>query len=144
MARHVLVPVDDSEQSSAALDFALEEHADAKLTILTVIDPRNLYSTTAFETGVATNYEQLRETYETRADALLADAREKAAAHGVEVETERVIGEIARSILSYATEHDVDQIVIGSHGRSGASRILLGSVAESVIRRSPVPVTVVR
>jgi nucleotide-binding universal stress UspA family protein len=46
--------------------------------------------------------------------------------------------------VDYAAEHDIDHIVVGSHGRTGASRILLGSVAETVARRSPVPVTIVR
>jgi len=46
--------------------------------------------------------------------------------------------------VEYAEESDVDHIVIGSHGRSGVSRILLGSVAESVVRRADMPVTVVR
>ncbi|MFW6265865.1 MAG: universal stress protein, partial [Halanaeroarchaeum sp.] len=44
----------------------------------------------------------------------------------------------------YVEETDVDHVVIGSHGRSGVGRILLGSVAERVVRRSPTPVTVVR
>ena len=48
------------------------------------------------------------------------------------------------NIVEYVETHDVDHVVIGSHGRKGLSRVLLGSVAELVVRRSPVPVTVVR
>lgn len=47
-------------------------------------------------------------------------------------------------IVAYSDEHDVDRIVMGSHCRSGAERFLLGSVAETVLRRAPVPVMVVR
>jgi nucleotide-binding universal stress UspA family protein len=47
-------------------------------------------------------------------------------------------------IVTYADENDVDHVVLGSHGRKGLTRVLLGSVAEAVVRRSPVPVTVVR
>jgi nucleotide-binding universal stress UspA family protein len=54
------------------------------------------------------------------------------------------IGRPSRAIVEYAEEHDIDHIVMGSHGRSGVTRILLGSVAETVVRRSPVPVTIVR
>ncbi len=60
------------------------------------------------------------------------------------IETEVETGKPARKIFEFVSENDVDQIVMGSHGRSGVSRLLLGSVAESVIRRSPVPVIVVR
>ncbi len=64
---------------------------------------------------------------------------------GVE-SVERVIevGRPTKVIVEYADEHDINQIVMGSHGRSGMSRILLGSVAEIVVRRASVPVTVVR
>jgi nucleotide-binding universal stress UspA family protein len=55
-----------------------------------------------------------------------------------------VVGKPARAIVEYADDHDIDQIVMGSHGRSGVTRILLGSVAESVVRDSTVPVTVAR
>lgn len=53
-------------------------------------------------------------------------------------------GRPARTIVEYVEDHDVDHVVVGSHGRSGLSRTLLGSVAERVVRRSSVPVTVVR
>jgi nucleotide-binding universal stress UspA family protein len=55
-----------------------------------------------------------------------------------------VSGDPANEIVAYAEETDVDHIVVGSHGRSGLSRVLLGSTAEKVVRRSPVPVTVVK
>ena len=61
-----------------------------------------------------------------------------------DVETAIEVGRPAATIVEEARERDVDHIVVGSHGRTGASRILLGSVAETVARRSPVPVTIVR
>jgi nucleotide-binding universal stress UspA family protein len=64
--------------------------------------------------------------------------------HGRALATETAVGSPTREILSYADRNDIDQIVIGSHGRSGVTRVLLGSVAEAVVRRAPVPVTVVR
>jgi len=54
------------------------------------------------------------------------------------------MGQPARQILRYAREHDTDHIVIGTHGRDDVSKILLGSVADRVMRRAPVMVTVVR
>jgi len=64
--------------------------------------------------------------------------------HGGPIETAVVVGRPAREIVRYADDHDIDQIVMGSHGRDRASRVLLGSVAETVARRAPVPVTIVR
>ncbi|WP_255193906.1 universal stress protein [Natronobeatus ordinarius] len=144
MATHVLVPIDDSDQATKALEFALEEHADAQITALNVIDPSDFYAATGIEGGAMANYEQIRENHENRAKNLLEEASKRAADAGVEIETDHVLGGVSRTIIEYADEHDVDHVVIGSHGRTGASRILLGSVAERVARRSPVPVTIVR
>ncbi len=144
MVSTVLVPIDDSERSNETLEYALEVHPDATITALHVVDPRKFYSGTGIEGSITTNYEQIQENYEQQARALLAEVEETAAERGAEIETEWVTGAVARSIVDYATDHDVDAIVMGSHGRSGASRILLGSIAETVTRRSPVPVTIVR
>lgn len=144
MANHVLVPVDASDRSTEALDYALTEHPDARITALHVIDPGEFYATTGVEGGAMANYEQIRDTHEEQAERILELARERATERGAEIETERVVGGVSKSIVEYAEEHDVDHVVVGSHGRTGASRILLGSVAETVARRSPVPVTIVR
>ncbi len=144
MSRHVLVPVDDSDGAKNALEFALEEYTDAKITALHVIDPSDFYAATGIEGGAMANYDQIRQNHENRAERILEEATERAAGHGVEIETDQVLGAVARAIVDYVEEEEVDHVVIGSHGRTGASRILLGSVAETVARRSPVPVTIVR
>lgn len=144
MPEQVLVPIDGSEKADRALEYALATYPDANIIALTVLDPADFYAATGMEGGAMGNYEQLREAHEDRGDRVLEDAREMAADAGRELETEQVVGGVARSIVSVAEERDVDHVVIGSHGRTGASRILLGSVAEKVARRSPVPVTIVR
>lgn len=144
MPDHVLVPIDDSECAMAALEFALEEYPDARLTALHVLDPADFYAATGIEGGAIANFEQLRESHESRAEDLLERARERAADRDVDLDTETVVGGVSQTIVEYAEEEDVDHVVVGSHGRTGASRILLGSVAETVARRSPVPVTIVR
>ncbi|WP_137288903.1 universal stress protein [Natronorubrum halophilum] len=144
MVTHVLVPVDDSDRSTQAIEFACTEYPDARITALHVLDPGDFYAATGIEGGVMANYDEIQKHHETRSEELLERAREQAAEHGVEIETDHVVGGISRSIVDYAEDHDVDHIAIGSHGRTGASRILLGSVAETVARRSPVPVTIVR
>ncbi|MFC7203842.1 universal stress protein [Haloferax namakaokahaiae] len=125
-----LVALDHSEQSQRALEYALASFPDAELTVLHVVESRRRHHESADE-----------------AARLVDDARKKAREHGVEVRAvseERDGTKPARAILDYVTANDIDHVIVGSHGRSGASRILLGSVAESVARRSPVPVTVVR
>ncbi|ELZ22202.1 universal stress protein [Natrinema limicola] len=144
MARHVLVAVDDSAQSTDALEFACEEYSDATITALYVLDPGDFYAVSGVEGTAMANYDEIQRHHEERAEQVLEEARRQAAEHDVELETDHVVGSVSRSIVDYADEHDVDHVIVGSHGRTGASRILLGSVAETVARRSPVPVTIVR
>jgi nucleotide-binding universal stress UspA family protein len=137
MNRRTLVPYDGSEQSNEAFVHAVESFPDADIVLLHVIEP---YTATADHTSVArTNYEQRR----AQAEELLESAVETQGETD-RVETAIAVGRPIHEILSATDEHGIDQIVLGSHGRDGAARLLLGSVAETVVRRAPVPVTVVR
>lgn len=142
MVRRILVPVDGSDPADAALSFALSEFPEAEVTLLSVVDP----SDAGYASMEATpqTFERLREAARKRTERVLEEARATAAEQGVEVTTETAVGAPARAIVRWLDGSDVDLVVIGSHGRQGVSRVLLGSVAESVVRRSPVPVTVVR
>ncbi|MEM4782697.1 MAG: universal stress protein [Halalkalicoccus sp.] len=142
MVERVLVPIDESDRSRAALAYALEEHPDASIVVLHVIEPRELRAYGGIEGWV--DAEQMAEQRRARAERIVEDGRTRAEQRGVAVSTEILTGKPSRAIVEYAEDHDVDHVVIGSHGRSGVSRVLLGSVAEAVVRRSPVPVTVVR
>jgi nucleotide-binding universal stress UspA family protein len=142
MADHVLLPMDGSDQSQHALEHVLSEHADARITVLHVIDPAR--ATYGAQAGIPPSSEEWFEAEEARAEKLFENVREQAREAGVEVTTTTQVGQPSRTIVEYAEDHDVDHVVIGSHGRRGLSRVLLGSVAELVVRRSPVPVTVVR
>lgn len=144
MEKHILVPVDDSERSDEAFAYALREYGKERITAIHVIDPHLFYTSVGIEGEWPSADDRFRESIEDAADQFLESKREQAATSGVDIETVLSIGPIANSIVDYAEEHDIDHIVMGSHGRSGASRILLGSVAERVTRRAPVSVTVVR
>ncbi len=135
----VLVPVDGSAPATDALQYALEQFDDADVVALYVMDPVD--GSTAWGPGSADNWISAAEE---RAETVLEEASEAASAAERTLTTDSVVGRPAHSIVEYAEEHDVDHIVIGSHGRSGLSRVLLGSVAEMVVRRAPVPVTVAR
>jgi nucleotide-binding universal stress UspA family protein len=142
MVKRLLVPIDGSDPADAALEFALEEYPDADITVLSVIDPTDVgYG--SIEAAPST-FEHLQKSAEERTQKVLDEAESRAAEHDMTVTAETVIGMPSRAIVEWAENNDVDGIVVGSHGRQGVTRVLLGSVAESVVRRSPVPVTVVR
>lgn len=142
MAAHVLVPLDDSPQSMEAVSHAIETFPDATVTLLTVIDPIEAgYRAEAVLPSYSEEwYQNRKEAAEERFEA----ARELVAEADVDVETAIEVGRPARVIVEYVEDEPIDHVVMGSHGRSGVVRVLLGSVAETVVRRSPVPVTVVR
>lgn len=144
MSDHVLVPIDESECSTAALDHALETKTDAQITVLHVTDPVDIHRTTGIESGTLADYERIRKDFEQRSENILETARRRADDADVRITTDHLVGDVPKTIVEYVSDHDVDHVIMGSHGRTGASRVLLGSVAETVVRRSPVPVTVVR
>lgn len=146
MARHILVPLDGSTRSWAAFDHAISNYDGETITTLSVVDPmEGVYS----DYGGGGYYdEEVHARAVEKCEELGDRARERAAEAGVSpttvVDSAVETGPPARMILEYAESNDVDHVVVGSHGRAGVSRLLLGSVAETVARRSPVPVTIVR
>lgn len=137
---NILLPIDGSVQSQDAVEYAVSQFDPGEITLLHVIDPIEAgYSATASVPGYS---EEWYEHQTEEAEALFEEVIESL--DGEEVETEIVVGRPSRTIVEYAEDNDIDHIVMGSHGRSGVTRILLGSVAEAVVRRSPVPVTIVR
>ncbi|MFC6942463.1 universal stress protein [Salinirubellus sp. GCM10025818] len=78
------------------------------------------------------------------AEELFGEIRERTEDHASEVRTVTEFGKPSRVIPECTEAHGIDLIVIGSHGRSLVSRVLLGDVAGTVVQRAPVPVTVVR
>lgn len=137
--KRVLVAYDGSPQSDEALDHALAEFPDAEIVVLNVIDPAAA-SYSGDEMSMAGD--NWPDAAMERAERVLEEARERAGDRAIEAE--HTVGRPGRAIVRYAEENAIDHVVTGSHGRTGVARLLLGSVAETVVRRSPVPVTVVR
>lgn len=139
MIERVLVPMDGSEMADHALQFAIEAHPDAEITVLNVVGgPSPMW---AQATGLALA-DDVEEAADELAEPVLDRAHEVAAEYGVEIETDVQLGHPARAIVNRADDYDV--VVIGSHGGTMAERLFVGNVAEKVFRRSPAPVTVVR
>lgn len=136
----VLVAYDNSGPAQKALQWAVDEHPGEEIVLLRVIEAAG-GSTSA---GIGLAKEKLMDLQEEKRDEVTSEIGDVLDDDDLEVRTETAIGDPARAIVEFAEENDVDHILVGSHGRSGVSRVLLGSVAETVARRAPVPVTVVR
>jgi len=137
----VLVAFDGSPLAERALTYALENFSDATITAMYVIDPVD--SVLDVEAGGLPVAEGWYDDARERATGIQTTAADLAAEHDVDLETVTEVGRPARAIVDYATDRGIDQIVMGSHGRSGIDRTLLGSVAETVTRRARIPVTIV-
>ena len=142
MADHVLIGINESDPAEQALDYTLAEYPDATITLHHVIEADHPYAPTRTDDTVDDFAEYVREYHGT--DGGVLERAVRIAAERENVRTELRTGKVARETVECAEERDVDHVVIGSHGRTGPSRILLGSVAEKIVRRSPVPVTVIR
>jgi len=139
MADRILVPVDRSEQAWRALEYAFDSYPDATLVVLHVIDPRDV----VLEGDVYGASRPIARAEEEAAD-IIGEVCDLASVYEADVETRVERGNPASVIVAVGDEPGIDHVVLGSHGRSGVTRVLLGSVAEAVVRRSSVPVTVVR
>ncbi|MEF8775671.1 MAG: universal stress protein [Haloarculaceae archaeon] len=139
---HVLVPLDGSPLADDALEEALELF-DCRVTVLNVVTPIDAKMA---ESGVLKPDKEDRESARERADGLIERARARADEVDQSVETAVETGDPAETILGYVDDHDVDRVVMGSHGgeRSAIARRLLGTVATTVVGKAPVTVTVVR
>jgi len=141
----ILYPTDFSELSTYALRYALSfAHAyQAKLHCLHVVDEAYQYWTAmgpnSVPVGPATEdiLQSARKEMDSFAGEHLQDAE-------VEVITDVVLGRPFMEIIQYARKQCIDLIVLATHGRTGLTHVLLGSVAERVVRKSPCPVLTIR
>jgi nucleotide-binding universal stress UspA family protein len=146
MYERILVPVDGSATSKRGLDeaIAIAVKLGSRLRLVHVIDESSLaMSAGAFAGNVGDLFTALREAGED----ILAQAKQSAEASGVSADTvlhDNFSGRICDEVVKEATAWGADLIVIGTHGRRGAGRVLLGSDAEQIVRLAPVPVLLVR
>jgi nucleotide-binding universal stress UspA family protein len=141
MPDNVLVALDGSPLAERALTYALETFPNATITTLYVINP--IDSVIDVEAGGLPVAEDWYDTAQERATEIHTTATDLAAEHDIVLDTVTEVGKPAREVLDYAADNGIDQIVMGSHGRSGLDRTFLGSVAETVTRRAQIPVTII-
>ena len=145
MFTRILVPTDFSPASDAALGCArrLATRFGGSLHLLHVLDDLSVGGTFGSEFYLADSPDmrtaRLNDARERLAHRVMPDDRSQ-----VHATPEVIFGRSAQTIVDYAADGDVDVIVMGTHGRSGMAHLLMGSVAERVIRTAPCPVLTVR
>ena len=145
MYKHLLIAIDDSVLAFGALDqgLALAKALDAKVTVATVTEPWT--SVISGEAAIAFPVDQYEQSAERSAKGTLSQAQEAAEKLNVQCDIVHVKDAFpADGILETANEKKCDLIVMGSHGRRGISRLLLGSQANDVVTQSAVPVLICR
>lgn len=146
MYPHILVPVDGSPTSGQALCEAagLAKLAGSRVRLLHIVDP--LTHSNGFERPEVYSRDVLPAAV-SGGEKLLHDAKLALAQMGVEAETtllQSLDAPVAELVVEQARQWPADLIVLGTHGRRGIDRALMGSDAEQVARTSPVPVLLVR
>lgn len=141
----ILLAIDGSPPSEAAIEEVRERPwpTPSTVRILSVIQP---YVPPATEIVLAgATLQEIRERQATEADQLVKQAGERITAPGrLSVETTIAEGDPRTAIVDEADEWQADLIVVGSHGRTGLKRLMLGSVAQSVVAHAHCSVEVVR
>ena len=147
MYDNILVPTDGSETAESAVDHAIDlaSKYDATVHALYVVDIDATNYSLGTEQIDRIRRGDLDEMTEVKSEADDATGYvvDRAADHGLTVEEHVTAGQPARAIRKFVEDDDIDLVVMGSHGRSGLSRVILGSVAEKVLRRTRLPVLVV-
>jgi len=145
MYKRILAPVDGSRTSTRGLREAirLAQHHKARLRLIHVVDA--FVITPAFESGPYVT--DIQESFRADGSRILKRGEALARKHGVAVDSvmfEIVGGGAAEIIVGQARKWRADLVVIGTHGRRGVSRLVMGSDAEQIARSAPVPVLLVR
>lgn len=145
MFNRILVPIDGSDTAQrgvkVAMDLALAMRAPAHLLLLHVVEPPPYIP----EGGIAYDSTALLRSLRDHGQGLLDRARAQCEAAGLTAETDLhdADGRVADTVAERASARSCDLVVMGTHGRRGVSRWVMGSDAELVARHSPVPVLLV-
>ncbi|SDR03467.1 universal stress protein [Natronobacterium texcoconense] len=146
MYDRILVPTDGSEAATTATEEAVDlaDLNDAEVHALYVVEPIPLGGFTAGAEPASAGWDDVVEEQRAEGATATASVADLAADRSVDVVEAIEHGKPNEQILGYVDEHAIDAIVMGTHGRSGADRLVVGSVTEKVVRKSDVPVLTVR
>ena len=142
MFDRILLPTDGSNAVRPAVEtaFNLSKTYNATLHVLVIVDqPISVSGTGEGFPGLDNLLSELEE----RGNQATDEIAEQASDRGIETTTAVQRGNPHDDILTYASEHNIDLIIMGTHARTGVKRALLGSVTEDVVRHSEIPVLTV-
>ena len=143
--RNILVATDFSEPARIALQYGVElaKQFNAQLHVLHVVDDLGAhpYPTMAADRDFGTQQTELEDCARARLEAILPEPGRSAVAAHLDIV---VSASPAEGILTYARDHEISLIVVGTHGRHGLARVFLGSVARHVSGAAECPVLTVR
>jgi len=146
MYRTIMVPTDGSGFDREAIRVALRiaEESEAKIKLVRVLPTGSMFGMAAAAEGTAIAAEVARSERDKALNELYALAAECRSASRADISVDLEAGPVADVLESYAQRQDIDLIVISTHARSGISRLSLGSVTDWLIRRTAIPVLVVK
>jgi nucleotide-binding universal stress UspA family protein len=145
MYKKILAPLDGSELSECSLDHVTaiaKGCAVPSVVLLYIVEPIEGYAV-EYTRIVAEAIDEVKKKFQAQTEKHLAKVANKLKKKGINVSTVIVEGKPSDEILNYADKNQVDLIIMSTHGSSGLTRWAFGSVADKVIRHSPVPVLVV-
>lgn len=146
MFERILIPTDGSEPAEHAVEqgVALAAEHGATVHAMSIVEPIPLGGFTSGPEPASAEHGKVVEEQRIEAQKAIDRVVEQCEQHGIDVVEALTYGRPSEEIIEYAEEEGIDAVVMGTHGRSGAQRLIIGSVAEKVVRRSPVPVMTVR
>jgi nucleotide-binding universal stress UspA family protein len=146
MYETIMVPTDGSGFDREAIRVALRiaERTDAKVRLVRVLATGSFFGVAAASEGTAIAAEVVRSERDRALSELYSLAAECRATSKADITVDLHAGPVADVLQGYARRNDIDLIVISTHGRSGISRLSLGSVTDSLIRHTTIPVLVVK
>lgn len=138
--KRILCPTDFSEASKNAIRYTNEfaRTMNADVIFIHVVEPRPI------TTDMSVAYIPIETDLEKAAEEDLITLLEEEKDKGIAAKKIVLVGQPAETIIEQSKANDVDLIILGSHGRAGLTRLLMGSVAEAVLRKAPCPVLIVK
>ena len=147
----ILVGIDGSDKSVEAADYSLSiaKNTNAQLIILNVLETEPwYYGKNAYEWASPDELNKVYEKEKAKIQKILDNIQEKAKTVGIESKTKILMiprtEDTVKPILKYAEDEEIDLIVVGTRGRTGIKKMLLGSVASGVVTYAHCPVIVVK
>jgi nucleotide-binding universal stress UspA family protein len=143
MLDKILVPLDGSELAESVLDYAVFIAASCRAAEVILVRVHGFLDPVAMKTMTARMVEQIEETSEKEAEIYLQRIAEDLGKKNIIARTQVLSGNPADEIIEYSRKNGIGLIVMSTHGRTGVSRLVWGSVADKVLRSSTIPALII-